>query len=200
MRYSGILLVLSILFLAGCAAPGGFPPGTPGETAKVPEGKVIELSLRPGDFAVEAVEFHVDVEAVPASVLKRAKELLTEGAEIQDCEIEYQQGRKYFEVAAKTGGRTQEVLLTPEGEAVEWELEVAPEAVPEAVAVRAGGVLKGAVMRKCEQILDGKQKILAYHFKMDKGGMHYKVVVPIGTGASVVVYRETPAEIEVPVR
>ena len=68
------------------------------------------------------------------------------------------------------------------------------------VMTQAGSLLKGAVVKKAEQILDADWNPLAYHFKMEKDGVKYKVVIPLGAGEPKVVYRETIAEIEVPVK
>ena len=72
----GLALAVFCLFLAGCTAPGGFPPQTMEETQKIPADKRIEISLAPGTFAVEEVEFHVDAGSLPAGVVEMAKAIV----------------------------------------------------------------------------------------------------------------------------
>ena len=200
MRGDWMFSALFCLFLGGCASTGGFPPSTPEDAGRVPTGMQVKVVLTPEDLAVEEVEFQVNADAVPPTVIKQALELFPEGAKVEKYEVEYRNGAKYYEIAAEAAGREQEVLLTPAGEAVRWKLEVDAEGVPGSVMSRVGVALKGAVMRGVEHVLDGKQKILAYRFKMEKAGHKYKVVVPLEPGKSVVVYRKTPAVIEIPQR
>jgi uncharacterized membrane protein YkoI len=198
MMQSRLCLVLFALFIAGCAAPG-FPPQTAKETVKVPADRGIEVGLAPNTFEVAEVEFHVAKESIPVLITKRAKEEMPDG-EIMDAEIEYHGGVLYYEVTAKVRGQEQEVMFTAGGKVHRWELAVSPDAVPPKIMERAMKALPDAKLKKCEQILDGSQDLIEYHFKMVKDNMKYKIVRPIDPMQRTVVYRETLAEIEVPIK
>jgi hypothetical protein len=191
-----LICLFTLLFLATACASTGFPPQTAEEVRKVPADKRIEISLTPGSFKVAEVEFHVNAESIPAHILKIAKDAVPDG-EVQDCEIEYHGGDKYYEVTFLVGGEEWEVMLTDQGQLHRWENSVKPEAVPELVLKKATMTVKGAQLGKAEQILDGAKNLLEYHFKMMKDDIKYKIVVPLDA-QSVQVYRETKAEIEVP--
>jgi hypothetical protein len=197
MKVNALILSVVILFICGCASTG-FPPQTAKETAKIPADKGIEISLAPGSFDVGEVEFHVNAESIPVSILKRAKEEMPEGV-IDDCEIEYHGGDKYYEVTMVVKGKEQEAMFTEAGKVHRWEVEIAPMEVPPMVVKTAESVLKGAEMKKAEQILDKGWNVQEYHFKMEKEGVKYKVIVSLGADR-VQVFRETVAEIEVPIR
>jgi uncharacterized membrane protein YkoI len=157
----------------------------------------MEISLEPGTFAVKEVEFHVKAESIPVQILRRAKEEMPGGV-IDDCEIEYHGDNLYYEVTCVVKGREQEVMMTQDGKLHRWEVEVSPKEVPPVVLKAAKSKIKDAELKKAEQILDGKWNVLEYHFKMEKGGIKYKVIVSLGADR-VEVFRETVAEIEVPV-
>ena len=191
-----VLLVLCV-FVAGCASTG-FPPNTSAMTKKVPADKRIEVGLTPDDYEVKEVEFHVNKTEIPGKIIKVAAELMP-GGEITDCEIEYHGSEgPYYEIACMVNGKEQEVMFTAMGEPYQWEMEVDADSVPENVMQIAKPAVPGSKLNKAEQILDGKQKVIAYHFKVEKDGINYKIVCPIVEGEKMVVYRETVAEIEVP--
>ena len=77
---------------------------------------------------------------------------------------------------------------------------VDPAEVPVIVMERAQSVLIGGDLKKAEKILDADRNPLEYHFKLEKNGKKYKLVVSLMEDAPVVLYRETLAEIEVPVQ
>lgn len=198
MNVKMIALLAALFFLAGCAAPGGFPPNTAMETQKVPADKRIEVSLAPVTFGVAEVEFHVQPGDIPMGILRTAKELVPDG-EVHDCEIEYHaDGKKYYEVTFVADGMEHEVMFTEEGVAHRWEVEIAKKEVPTLVMKKAEKALPDAKLNKAEQILDGTKKPIEFHFKMEKDGRKYKVTIPLDPKVAVMVYRETIAEIEVP--
>ncbi|MBU0753917.1 MAG: hypothetical protein KJ645_02175, partial [Planctomycetes bacterium] len=168
------LALIALIFLAGCASIG-FPPQTAQETGKIPADKLIEISLAPGSFDVSEVEFHVLKESIPVLISKRAKEEMPEG-EIVDAEIEYQDGVVFYEVTCKVRGQEQEVLFTADGKVHRWEIGVDVATVPPAIIKQAKAACSGAKLVKAEQILNGAQDLLEYHFKMTKDGIKYKVI------------------------
>jgi hypothetical protein len=187
---------MAFLFVAGCASPG-FPPETEVETEKVPADKRIEVGLGPGSFQVREVEFHVDKESLPVEITRRAVEEMP-GGEITECEIEYHGTTKYYEVTCLVQGKEQEAMFTESGQVYQWELEVDSSSVPAVIMEQAMAACTGGELTKTEQILDGDQNPLEYHFKMTKDGVKYKVVCPMTPDQPVTVYREVRAEIEVP--
>lgn len=198
MRGNASMLVIALLLLAGCASTKGFPPQTSEETQKVPENMRIEISLAPGSFEVEEVEFHVDAAKIPSHILERAKELLP-GCRVEDCEIEYHGDRKFFEVTSTVNGLEKEVMFTPEGKVYRWEVEVDMGSMPGSVLEAARSAVEGGGIQKAEQILDAEESLVEYHFKIEKWGVKYKAVVSTN-GKLERLYRETLGEIEVPVK
>jgi len=200
---ASIVLAAVALALAGCdntcdSTGGGFPPQTAKETQKIPGDKRIEISLAPGTFAIEEVEFHVPSSALPQKILDKAKELFPEGT-IGDCEVEYHGGKVYYEVTAAVGGSEQEVMFTEQGEPYRWELEVAESDVPGNVLEAARTAVEGAKIDKSESILGPQKDLLEYHLKLSKDNVKYKVVVSTA-GELQRIYRETIGEIEVPIK
>jgi len=192
-----VLMVLC-LFVVGCSSTG-FPPNTAAVTKKVPADKRIEVGLLPDSYKVAEVEFHVNKSDIPGKIIKRAAEVMP-GGEITECEIEYHGSDLYYEVTCQVKGIEQEVMFDAMGEVYRWEVEVSTDDVPENVMKKAKPAIPGAKLIKAEQILDGKEKVIAYHFKLEKDGIKYKIDCPIVEGERMVVYRETTAEIEVPKR
>jgi hypothetical protein len=191
-----LICVFALLFLATACMSTGFPPQTAEEVQKMPADKRIEISLLPGNFKVAEVEFHVPPEFIPAHILKVAKDAVPDG-EVEDCEIEYHGGDKYYEVTFKVADSEWEVMLTEEGKIHRWENSVDPSTVPVSIMKKATLAVKSAKLTKAEQILDGAKNLMEYHFKMEKDGIKYKIVVPLDA-ETVRVYRETVSEIEVP--
>lgn len=194
MKY--LVLAALCLFMVGCSSTG-FPPNSSALVKKVPADNRIEVGLLPGSYEVAEVEFHVSKTDIPGKIIKRAAEVIP-GGEITECEIEYHGDMLYYEVTCMINGKEQEVMFNPMGDVHRWEIEVNPDDVPENVMQKAKPAVPGAKLIKAEQILDGKQNVIAYHFKLEKGGIKYKVACPVVDGEPMVVYRETMAEIEVP--
>lgn len=191
-----VLAAVGLLFvLAGCTSTGGFPPQTAEETEKIPAKKRIEISLTPGTFQIEEVEFHVDPSSVPEQIRALARELI--GGTIADCEVEYHGSELYYEVTCLVDGEEKEVMFTSDFEPHRWEVGTAESEVPKAVMEAARLAVPGADVTKCEAILDGDRNLLEYHFKLKKEGIKYKAVVSLA-GKVERLYRETIGEIEVP--
>jgi len=179
--------------LAGCATHR-FPPQTSSEVRRLgPEGS-IEMTLTRGGRIAE-VEFHVAPSALPSHVLRAMNEQFP-GGEVTGAEVEYVAGVLHYEVTKRVEGRDMEVMFDEQGNPVRWELEVEENRVPKAVLEAAMRAAPGT-LRKVEEIRDADRRLVAYHVKKEDGGIRYKIEIA-PEGRVVVVLREVPAEIEVP--
>ena len=89
------------------------------------------------------------------------------------------------------------MLFDTAGNAKLWEVEVDQAAVPAEVLSAARAGVQGDV-RSIEEIRDSEQRIVEYHVKLNANGVRWKMIIS-PTGTRTRVYREVPAEIEVPV-
>lgn len=195
-----VLLLIGLFLVAGCASMDGFPPATAKWTDKVPADEKIEVTLSPSGFGVTEVEFYLTKDDIDVKYHKLAGEVMI--GEIIETQVEYHGPNKYYVITTSGNGKAQEVMFNPDGSIHRWELEIAAKDVPERPMKLAKGMLPGAKLTKCEEIRDGTNDLLEYHFKFAEKGIKYKVVVPVKQDAEypVVVYRETMAELEIPVR
>jgi hypothetical protein len=159
-----------------------------------PDGKIEMGVLKDG--SIDNVEFHVPYTELPANV-RTALDALIPGGEVVDAEIEYAGGAVLYEVTKESDGLESEVLVDATGKVVEWEVQVAPASVPDAVkkAAEAGG----GTVTAYEEIRDSAKKLTAYHAKKDENGAKLKIALS-PEGVVQYVRREMTAEVEVTIR
>jgi len=175
--------------LAGCAGHASW---------EIEEGlaaRKIEVQTDAAGRPVE-IEYHLDVEAVPATV-RAAMDELHPGGKAVAAEKEWNGSTLFWEVSKEIDGREVEAMFHPDGTLHSEEIEVAVGSVPEAVqeAVRKR---MGAPATKWEEVRDGDRRLVEYHAKLTVDAKDYKVLVS-SDGEVLGVYREIPAEIEAPV-
>ncbi|MCC6672645.1 MAG: hypothetical protein IT458_16390 [Planctomycetes bacterium] len=188
--------ILGLALLTGCATHH-FPAATTNDVHLVqPDGRV-EFAVDESGRVLE-VEFHCRAEDVPEAV-RAAFGKMFPGARAGDCEKEYNGGKLFYEMSLNQDGRDHEVMFTPEGKVHSHEVEVDPARLPAAVVQAAAKAVPNGRQTKTEEIRDGDGKLLEYHVKLERDGRKYKVAVATD-GKVLKTVRETPAEIEVPVR
>lgn len=191
MQHSTSLLPrLSILtaLLASCST------GTGLRVDELRGAEGVELAVDEQGRAVE-IEYQLAAEDLPAAVLS-AMEELHPGGRVTGGEKEFLDSGTYWEVAKEIDGRSVEAMFTASGELHSEEVEIAPDAVPEAVqaAFQSNGY---GPARSWEELRDGARTVLEYHVKTTRGDDALKVrFAP--DGGVLQVLREMQAEIEVP--
>lgn len=196
MRIGTTLPCLAVLLAAGCSSPAvRFPARTAEELRNVQADGKVEFGLK-DDGSLGQVEFHVPPSSLPAHVLE-AMDRLVPGGEAIGAEIEYADGRRMYEVTKRVDGLEREALFDEGGNVVEWEVEVEASAVPQSIAAVADGAAPGRITA-FEEIRSPDGTLRAWHVKKDDAGIRYKIAVDLD-GSLIGVFRETPAEIEVPV-
>jgi hypothetical protein len=197
MKMKGLLILGAIAALAtGCAGTSSFHSASD-DVHLVPASGMIEFAVdKDGD--VTEVEYHVSKDAIPEKVLQSAEEMFP-GALLADAEKEWVGSTLYYEVTKKKGGEAYEVMMTPKGKPYRMEMTVKPSDVPAGVLGAADEAIPGGRRSSVEKILDGDKNLLEYHIKKEVKGIKYKILVG-PDGEVLCVYREVPAEIEVPVK
>ena len=143
------------------------------------------------------IEYHVKPQAVPASV-REAMDALHPGGEAVGAEKEYVGSDLFWELTKDIEGREVEAMFHPDGRLHSEEVEVEGSSVPDAVKAAVAARMDGEVT-KWEEIRNGDRELVEYHAKLKaSNGMKYKLLVTTH-GEVFGVYREVPAEIEVPV-
>jgi len=142
------------------------------------------------------VEYHILPEAVPAEV-RAAMDALHPGGAAIAAEREYDGSTLYWELTKEIEGREVEAMFHPDGRLHSEEVEVDPSSVPSGVRDALKRRIDGQVA-KWEEIRDEERQLVEYHAKTELDRKHYKVILDPG-GAVRAVFREVPAEIEVPV-
>lgn len=188
-------LLLAGAFCIACAS-NRFPAESKEDVNLVPANGLIEFGIDKSGGVME-VEFHTKAERLPPDILVAAEREIP-GGTILDCEKEWCGRKVRWEVTKKVGGKEMEVLFDEKCNVVSWEIEVDAREVPANVLATADGAAPGT-RKKVEEIRDGKKKLLAYHMKKEDRGIRYKIAVS-PDGKLKGVWRETNAEIEVPVR
>jgi hypothetical protein len=142
------------------------------------------------------VEYHILPEAVPAEV-RASMDALHPGGRAVAAEKEYHGSTLYWELTKEIAGREIEAMFHPDGTLHSEEVEVAMSSVPAAVQATVANSGYG-MASKWEEIRDGERMLVEYHVKTVMDGRHYKLQLST-SGALLAVWREVPAEIEVPV-
>ncbi|MHC4547456.1 MAG: hypothetical protein ACYTEZ_01655 [Planctomycetota bacterium] len=142
------------------------------------------------------VEYHISPDQVPEAV-RQAMDKLHPGGAYSGAEKEWNDGKLYYELTRKVKGMDVEAMFTPEGVLHQEEIQVAENTVPGAVQTAARSSVSGARVAKWEEIRGPDRNLIEYHVKMQTRGRKYKVIVSLD-GQVMAVYRETPAEIEIP--
>jgi hypothetical protein len=155
----------------------------------------IELLLDANSGFVE-VEYHVSPDQVPAPVLA-AMDALHPGGKATAAERELVGTTLYWEVTKRANGREVEAMFLPDGTLYQQEIEIAATDVPEEVRAAFRDRM-GVPAGKWEEIRDGAGARTEFHAKARKDDKAYKVVIGLD-GTVLAVFREVPAEIEVPV-
>lgn len=157
--------------------------------------KKIEMSMNAAGKPME-VEYHISPAQVP-EVVRQAMDKLHPGGAFTDAEKEWYKGKLYYELSREVKGMEVEAMFTPEGELFQQEIQVSQAKVPAGVQTAARAAVSGGKVKKWEEIRDGNNALVEYHVKMNRGGKDYKVMISTA-GRTIGVYREVPAEIEVP--
>ncbi|RKY19989.1 MAG: hypothetical protein DRQ55_09130 [Planctomycetota bacterium] len=143
------------------------------------------------------VEYHVHPDGVPAAV-HAAMDALFPSGPIVGAEKEWNDGILYWELSREVDGYEIEAMFLPDGTLHQLEIGVDPTFVPDAVRTTAAQAVAGAVPDKWEEIRDGARVLTEYHVKLSRADDRFKVVIAID-GALMAVFREVPAELELPV-
>jgi hypothetical protein len=182
-----MLLVFAIL-LPACA-------GARWNNEDALNAKKIEMAMTAHGKMME-VEFHISPAQVP-EVVREAMDKLHPGGPYTGAEKEWYKGKLYYELTREVKGMEVEAMFTPDGQLYQQELSVPQSKVPAGVQTAARAALSGGKVRNWEEIRDANNALIEYHVKMARGGKNYKVMVTTD-GRVTSVYREVPAEIEVP--
>jgi len=197
MKLEAVLIVAAALALAtGCASSPPFHSATE-DVAMVPASGTVEFAIAECGSVTE-VEYHITKEALPEKVKAAADEMFP-GSIIVDAEKEYQGDELFYEVTKKKGAQEFEVMMTPKGKPYRMEIEAKPTEVPAEILAAADKAVPGGMRKKVEKILDGEENLLEYHIKKEVKGIKYKILVTT-EGEVHAVYRETLAEIEIPLK
>jgi hypothetical protein len=190
------IAILSLSVLAACATCA-FPAQTKDDVGLVPPKDMIEFGID-AKGCVTFVEFHCPAGALPAAVLDAAEREMP-GGQIVACEKEYEGGKVLWEVTKKIAGKEREVLFDAKGNVVEWEIEVEATAIAANVLAAGDAAAPGRRMA-VEEIRNAKKELVGVHMKKQgPDGTRYKICLdPAGNVENV--FRETIAEIEVPIR
>ena len=186
----------TLTVLPACLATVACQSGRLLDTGDALAAESIELQVTAAGNMGE-IEYHIDPMAVPAAV-RTAMDELHPGGAYTAAEKEVNDGVLYYELSRTAGGMEVEAMFTPDGRLHSEEVEVAGTAVPEVVRTTAMDARSGAMVTKWEEIRDGDRRVFEYHVKMTSGGKNWKVMVA-PSGTLLAIYREIPAEIEVPV-
>lgn len=157
--------------------------------------EMIEVSVDSNGRPLET-EFHVSPDEVPA-VVREAMDRLHPGGSATGAEKEYVGSSLYWEITKSVDGREVEAMFHPDGTLHSQELEVAADAVPDAVRSAVADTKLGDVT-KWEEIRDAEGALVEYHVKLSSAGKNYKLRVA-AAGTVLAVLREVPAEIEIPI-
>lgn len=188
--------IAGLMVVATSCQSGPFPSSTGTDVLLVgAEGK-IEVGLTPAGGVAE-VEFHISFADLP-TVIRDAAEAHMPAGELLGCEKEYHGGTLYWEVARRVEGREVELMFDAEGNPYQWERQVESSEVPEVVLRAVGQAVTGTLV-VLEEILDAEKTLIEYHAKKNDQGIRYKVLIS-PEGEVLQVFRETLAEIEVPLR
>lgn len=101
----------------------------------------------------QAGEENIPLDKVPKAVMDTVKAQF-KGAEIVGASKEEENGATVFEVALKDKGRSIDATLTPEGELVSVEKEIAAKDLPKAVAAALDEKYPKATYRIVEEIVE----------------------------------------------
>lgn len=159
------------------------------------QAKTIEMATNAQGKATE-IEYHISPGQVPEPV-RAEMDKLHPGGPFTGAEKEWNGGKLYYELTRDVKGMEVEAMFTPDGQLYMQEISVPQSKVPAGVQTAARAALSGGKVRNWEEIRDADNTLLEYHVKMSRGGKNYKLKVTTG-GRVKAVYREVPAEIEVP--
>lgn len=159
------------------------------------QAKKIEMSMNAQGKPME-VEFHISPGQVPEPV-RAAMDKLHPGGPFTGAEKEWNNGKLYYELTREVKGMEVEAMFTPDGQLYQQEISVPQSKIPAGVQTACRAALSGGKVRNWEEIRDAENALLEYHVKMARGGKNYKLMVTTD-GRVTSVYREIPAEIEVP--
>jgi hypothetical protein len=173
----------------GCAAQAEW------RTSEALDAEKIEVQVDSEGRPLE-VEHHVDPRSVPAPV-REAMDALYPGGRAVGAEKEYVGSSLFWELTKEIDGREVEAMFLPDGTLHAEEVEVSAGSVPDAVKAAVAEHMSGE-LTKWEEIRDGDRQLVEYHAKLTSNGRSYKLLVAPG-GEVLGVFREIPAEIEVPV-
>jgi hypothetical protein len=124
----------------------------------------VALGLFVAAAAVRADEEKVPLDKLPKGVAEAVKARFP-GATFTGAGKETEEGKTVYEVNLKDGGRGVDVTLTPDGNILEIEKEVAAKDLPRAVSGALEAKYPGATYRKAEEIIKvkgGKEKREAF--------------------------------------
>ncbi len=100
-----------------------------------------------------------------------------EGAEIEEVEVETEEGRTVYEAEWEVEGREVEVTVTAEGEVVAWEKEVSLKEVPKAVRRTIRKQAAGAKAREIEVEVETKGGRTVYEAEWHLGDKEVEIKV-----------------------
>jgi len=111
-------------------------------------------------------------EGARKTILRKA-----EGAEIEEVEVETEEGRTVYEAEWEIEGREVEVTVTAEGEVVAWEKEVSLKEVPKAVRRTIRKQAAGAKAREIEVEVETKGDRTVYEAEWKQDGKEVEIKV-----------------------
>jgi hypothetical protein len=183
------LVLVALVLLPACGSSARF------SAEEAMGAQKVEMQFNAKGKLVE-VEYHISPDQVPDTV-RQAMDALHPGGRFTGAEKETHKGKLYYELTRVVMGMEVEAMFLPDGTLYQEEVQVREHTVPEAVRETARAALAGARVTKWEEIRDMDRKLIEYHVKMASGGMNYKVLIALD-GKLINIYREIPAELEVP--
>jgi hypothetical protein len=179
---------------SGCAFRQ-FPPETTNDVMLLRPDGGMEVTLG-GSGYVDGVEFHVPLETLPEEIHEAALNHAAD-SEIVSCEKEYLGRKQYWEVTVLRGSKQEELLFDSAGTVHRWEIQIDVLDAPEAILEEADSAVGGWIV-EVEEIRDADYELVEYHVKKNNNGDRYKLVFR-ASGKLKQVYKEVPAELEVPI-
>ncbi|MBI4569570.1 MAG: hypothetical protein HY719_14340, partial [Planctomycetes bacterium] len=164
----------------------------------VPVGAVVEFQSDRAGRLTE-VKFPIAESALPETVRKVVDEKCP--GRTTETAVSFTHGAKHYVVnrAPSKGGGEVETIVHEDGSFCCVETTVPAEQIPAAVMKHAHEAVPGGELTKTEEIRDGDGDVFEYHVKKTIEGVRYKIVLG-AQGKLKVVYREIPADVEIPMR
>jgi uncharacterized membrane protein YkoI len=122
-----------------------------------------------------AKEKHITKSDLPAPVQKAAEEQ-AQGAKVLGYSTETENGQREYEIEMMVNGHSRDVTFSPDGNVLESEEQVDPEALPPAVRDSLQAKAASGKITKVESLTKAG-KVVAYEAQVHKAAKKYEVQV-----------------------